>query len=577
MSGTTLQAEPGTSPPHLGRVRCRVLAGLDRAPIVHLWGWPGTGGAALVDALAVDWARPVQVVRPSSPDADVQPADGQPAGDVFAVVDRFEQLDPEAVRRSVGRGGRWVVSCPRRPLPSPQRSAWEVSGLAIHRILPDALLLERSEVEAWASSVSFESVEWLWRTTGGWWRPGELLMAAGPARVEVADCKPLHDWFRRHFLPRLGDTERSVLADLVACGEAEGALDLDPDLDLDAWRLAEVDRPERLAALERLRHGWALLPDGRPPKLLARLPRELWGPADSTSARLEWARSLLSETGDLPTTQTGSKPSSPPPEPSPSASVEPVSVAGRVRFEIRLLGEPEVARIDDEGRTVLRWRLRRALGTLLFLALSEGHRARKEALVEALWAETEEGAVRRNFHPTLSETRRTLGAGVETLSCRHSVYSLAEEVDWWVDAEAFESAVEAGYEHRRREEPEAAVECWRQAWKLYRGPLLAADESPWTTDPRLRLQELYLGMLRGLGELASTHEEPTLAIDAYRSLLLEEAYEEPVHRALMELYARRGRRDLVRRQYVRLQELLLDDLGIEPSLETQERYHELMR
>ena len=45
----------------------------------------------------------------------------------------------------------------------------------------------------------------------------------------------------------------------------------------------------------------------------------------------------------------------------------------------------------------------------------------------------------------------------------------------------------------------------------------------------------------------------------------------------MELYARQGRRDLVRRQFIRLQELLVDELNVQPLEQTQERYHQLMR
>ena len=44
----------------------------------------------------------------------------------------------------------------------------------------------------------------------------------------------------------------------------------------------------------------------------------------------------------------------------------------------------------------------------------------------------------------------------------------------------------------------------------------------------------------------------------------------------MRLYAARGRRDLVRRQYERLSLLLRTELGIEPLPETAEEYHRLM-
>ena len=57
------------------------------------------------------------------------------------------------------------------------------------------------------------------------------------------------------------------------------------------------------------------------------------------------------------------------------------------------------------------------------------------------------------------------------------------------------------------------------------------------------MSEEYLALLREVGDLASEHERLTEALDAYRSVLFEEPYEEHVHMKVMELYARQGRRD----------------------------------
>ena len=89
------------------------------------------------------------------------------------------------------------------------------------------------------------------------------------------------------------------------------------------------------------------------------------------------------------------------------------------------------------------------------------------------------------------------------------------------------------------------------------------------------LHERYTRLLKRLGDLAAGHQHDTLALDAYRTLLLAEPYEEDAHVAVMTLYGRRRRRDLVRRQFVRLQELL-KELHVEPAESTVERYHQLM-
>ena len=89
-------------------------------------------------------------------------------------------------------------------------------------------------------------------------------------------------------------------------------------------------------------------------------------------------------------------------------------------------------------------------------------------------------------------------------------------------------------------------------------------------------QRLYLELLRDLGDLYLRLAKPEQALDAYRSVLLEDPLQERVHLSVMRIYANQGRRDLVRRQYDRLCVLLLEELGVEPMPETTREYHRLM-
>lgn len=59
-------------------------------------------------------------------------------------------------------------------------------------------------------------------------------------------------------------------------------------------------------------------------------------------------------------------------------------------------------------------------------------------------------------------------------------------------------------------------------------------------------------------------------------MLVEDPLQERVHLAVMKLYAQQGRRDLVRRQYDRLCNLLLEELGVAPMPPTTREYHKLM-
>lgn len=266
---------------------------------------------------------------------------------------------------------------------------------------------------------------------------------------------------------------------------------------------------------------------------------------------------------------------------STTAALPPLERPG---FTIELLGHPRVCWLDAEGgEQELHWRLRRAFEVVVFLALAPQQRASRDELVDALWPDASQQAVRRNFHPTVSDARRTLlQAGdlqVSPILFRQGLYTLHPDVVWHIDVVRFEEGCRAGEvlceqgdEHRA-----AALERWRAAWRLYRGHLMAGSYAPWVAEShREGLRRRFLALLREVGELAGELGHHTLSLDAYRTLLIEEPFEEKIHVAVMELYAHQGRRDLVRRQFLRLQELL-EELNVAPLPTTQDRYHELMR
>jgi DNA-binding SARP family transcriptional activator len=145
-----------------------------------------------------------------------------------------------------------------------------------------------------------------------------------------------------------------------------------------------------------------------------------------------------------------------------------------------------------------------------------------------------------------------------------------------VDVLDFTRLVEEGKALAARERLEEAEAAWRGAWRLYRGSFLQGQYETWATERREDYQRLYLDTLRELGDLYVRLGRPEDAMDAYRSVLLEDPLQEKIHLAVMRLYAAQGRRDLVRRQYDRLCTLLLEELGVEPLPQTTRDYHNLM-
>ncbi|MEE2776051.1 MAG: BTAD domain-containing putative transcriptional regulator [Acidobacteriota bacterium] len=250
---------------------------------------------------------------------------------------------------------------------------------------------------------------------------------------------------------------------------------------------------------------------------------------------------------------------------------------------LRLFGVPTVSRHSGEGENEgvrVDWPFKRPLMMLSFLATRPTRQAPREEMIDALWGNSTEDAVRRNLHSTVSRLRRTRRSGGDSMErivvLEAGAYRLDPELRWNVDVEDFQHSIELGAALLSRGDAAAAARKWRAAWRLYQGPFMGGHEDHWALTLRSELYGSYLRLLRDLGELYLDLEELGAAEDALRSFLLEDPLEERVYVSMMRVYAGRGRRDLVNRQYERLRSVLSTELGVEPSADTLAVYNELM-
>lgn len=249
--------------------------------------------------------------------------------------------------------------------------------------------------------------------------------------------------------------------------------------------------------------------------------------------------------------------------------------ASKPVFEVGLLGRPRVAFVppNDKSKPVV-WRLHRSFELLACLTLSPERWMAREALILALWPDAEPAIVERNFHPTISDARRALahaaGHRFDTVVVDQGGYRLSDAVTWRVDVDRFQHHAEVAAELREHE-PAMALIAGRRAWRAYRGPLLASSRQPWTDNARQGIEQQYHRLLETVASLAAEAGRLEEAMDAYRTLLIDDPYAESIHLALIEIYARQRRPDLVRRQFMRLEDLLRE-LDVEPSDATRARY-----
>ncbi|MFI5955949.1 BTAD domain-containing putative transcriptional regulator [Cryptosporangium sp. NPDC051539] len=212
------------------------------------------------------------------------------------------------------------------------------------------------------------------------------------------------------------------------------------------------------------------------------------------------------------------------------------------------------------------WSRRAPTALVKLLALSPGHRLRREQVMDALWPELPPPAAAANVRKALHAARRNLGAdailSVNDLLCLPSAGIAVDVGEYW----------STGAEARRGRD----VARYGTAVELYGSGLLPEDPyEDWATPYRDELREDWLALVGEYAGLLEAGGDLNAAARAVQRLVAADPLDEDGHAWLMRLHALAGRRDEAQRQFVRLRELLASELGIEPSVRTQRLSEEI--
>jgi len=205
------------------------------------------------------------------------------------------------------------------------------------------------------------------------------------------------------------------------------------------------------------------------------------------------------------------------------------------------------------------------------LALAPGHRLHREQLSYALWPELGIEAGARNLRKNLHLARRLLSAdpadAAELISSDGGALALAR--DAWVDVEAFEATASAA---RRAGDPDL----YEDALALYQGELLPEDRyEEWVSHRAEELRSEFLALLAEQVALLESRGELDRAAAALRRQIAADPLSEETHARLMRVEALAGRSREALEVYDRLAATLRQEIGEEPSVETQRLREEI--
>jgi diguanylate cyclase (GGDEF)-like protein len=232
------------------------------------------------------------------------------------------------------------------------------------------------------------------------------------------------------------------------------------------------------------------------------------------------------------------------------------------------------------------FRTKKERAILAYLANEPNRPFRREFIAELFWPNRPEGYARTNLRQALLGIRRALSVDEGLLSCLHITDAVVQfnKHDTWLDTVEFMQLNRAVMVHHHPN-PYACESCAQklsQMIDLYRGPfledLILSDSHGYQEWNILHSEQYFRLMLNTLHTLSNYFQGSGDYDQAYKytwKYINLAPMEEAAHRQMMYLLAQFGRRSAALEQYFICKQILKDELGIEPSRETQQLYEQI--
>ena len=247
---------------------------------------------------------------------------------------------------------------------------------------------------------------------------------------------------------------------------------------------------------------------------------------------------------------------------------------------IKLLGYAEICRDPSKPFAPDAWTTRRARDIFCYIATRKYRRVPKDVLIEAFWGDEDFDAIEKNFHPTISHIRKALNSRQafkqNFIVFRDGAYQLNPEFSYRIDTEDFVNFIAAAETAKKSDDSDALRKNLESAYQLYRGEFMDGLYEDWAEEQRPFYREQFSRVLNALAKLSVSDKRWTDALKFANEILAIDPYREDLHRLVMKVLAAQSKPAAVKKHYEDIQELLKQELGIEPAAQTRKLFKELM-
>jgi two-component SAPR family response regulator len=209
---------------------------------------------------------------------------------------------------------------------------------------------------------------------------------------------------------------------------------------------------------------------------------------------------------------------------------------------------------------------------LFFYFLCKGTAVTKEQVASALWpGENDPQAIKQRFKAYIFRLRRATRRDIVVFDDEYYGFNFA--LDYEYDVEAFETFLARA---RSTREPAEKIDNYLKAVELAQKPYLAEVNLPWVLGERERLDQVLLGALMELAELQLSTQKLNEACATAQHAIRVDPYREEAYRLLMKIHSASLDRPAIHKQYQACKSALAE-IGLSPSLETQQLYQKLVK
>jgi len=199
----------------------------------------------------------------------------------------------------------------------------------------------------------------------------------------------------------------------------------------------------------------------------------------------------------------------------------------------------------------------------------------RDELADAIWPRELPQGWEGALSAVVSKIRallKQLGPAVAEITIGAGSYQLQLRDDPWIDLEVAQSSIDEAEGLIRSGLVKGAWGPANVAAAIARRPILPREDAEWVERRRRALQDIHLRSLECLSEIALLNGEHPLAAQFAAEAVEIEPFREAGYRRLMRACDAMGNRAEALRVYDRCRRLLADELGVDPSPETEAVY-----